>query len=126
MERELYQKIWDAIAGTLPENWESVIFYVEYIGKSYEMKYYVSTPEQKNISCFQLGTVGRMDLIRRFMQIDRAVSVVRAALDEEKRWTVLTLTVDKNGHFKAYYDYCDLSEDTLGYEQQWKKKYLTD
>lgn len=126
MEQELYQTIFDQIVGTLPKGWKRVAFYAAYIGTSYTIKYYVTTPSQKNVSCFRLDTVTRAELIHCFIGIDKELSVARAALDEDHRWTVLTLIAEETGHFKAYFDYTDISENAVAYEHQWQTKYLED
>ena len=126
MDKELFQNIFDQIAGTLPETWEKVTFYAAYIGTSYTMKYYVSTANAKNVSCFKLPGITKAALVRSFMQADKVLSKARAALDDFNRWNVLTMIAEKNGHFKVFYDYADLSENAIEYERSWQEKYLAE
>lgn len=126
MDQELFQNVFDQITGTLPETWEKVTFYAAYIGTSYTMKYYVSTANEKNVSCFELPGITKAALVRSFLQVDKVLSKVRVALDGSNRWNVLTMVAEKNGHFKAFYDYADLSENAIEYERSWRKKYLAE
>ena len=34
------------------------------------------------------------------------------------------MTVDSEGKMKLDFDYTDISNDVIAYEEQWKKKYL--
>ena len=120
MDQELFQNVFDQITGALPETWEKVTFYAAYIGTSYTMKYYVSTANEKNVSCFELPGITKAALVRSFLQVDKALSKVRVALDGSNRWNVLTMVAEKNGHFKAFYDYADLSENAIEYERSWR------
>ena len=45
-------------------------------------------------------------------------------LSKKDTWTVMTLVVDENGNFKADYEYKDISEDLVGYYNEWKNRYL--
>lgn len=36
----------------------------------------------------------------------------------------MTIVVDENGNFKADYEYKDISEDPVGYYNEWKNRYL--
>lgn len=45
-------------------------------------------------------------------------------LSKKDTWTVMTLVVDENGNFKADYKYKDISEDLVGYYNEWKNRYL--
>ena len=36
----------------------------------------------------------------------------------------MTLTVDSDGELKSDFDYEDISEDSINYEEKWEKKYL--
>ena len=53
-------------------------------------------------------------------------TLLRVALDGSNRWNVLTMVAEKNGHFKAFYDYADLSENAIEYERGWREKYLAE
>ena len=58
------------------------------------------------------------------MAIDKELSAERKTLDEKNRWNVLSLIVEADGRMKAEYDYVDISENSIEYEQMWKEKYL--
>ncbi|MFR3847064.1 immunity protein YezG family protein [uncultured Ruminococcus sp.] len=45
-------------------------------------------------------------------------------MSKKDTWTVMTLVVDENGNFKADYEYKDISEDLVGYYNEWKNRYL--
>ena len=48
----------------------------------------------------------------------------RRDLTKKDTWSVMTLSVDENGNFKADYEYDDISEEPIEYHNIWKKKYL--
>lgn len=63
-------------------------------------------------------------LIKVFMNIDKIIKVERDKLDDKSKWSVMTMIVDADGNMKTEFDYSDISEDSIGYEQNWRKKYI--
>ena len=49
---------------------------------------------------------------------------IRKELSIKDTWSVMTLVVDDEGNFKADYEYEEISDDSIGYYQRWKEKYL--
>lgn len=124
MNDKLFQKIFDEIQDTLPSGWKKVIFFAKYSEGSYSMKYYVKSSADIYIDCFGFKGSTKAKMIKLFMNLDKIISPIRKGLDEKQRWTVLTLSVDNNGAFKADYDYADLNDRAVEYEREWKEKYL--
>lgn len=124
MNEELFQSIFEQLQGILPDEWKKVIFYAGYSEGSYNMKFYVDIGDGNYKDCFELETISKMQLVKLFMSIDKIITEVRNNLEKEKRWTVLTMVVDADGNFKADYDYVNLNEVFVSYEQEWKKRYL--
>lgn len=124
MNEKIYQKIVDALQEVLPDKWERIVFYVNYIGDSYSIKYYVDLGNGEYIDCFELDSISNIQLVRLFVRIDKIISKERDHLDKKSKWNVMTMIVNSNGDFKADYDYSDITENFVAYEEKWKKHYL--
>lgn len=124
MDTEMYQNILDSLQEVLPENWEKLVFYSNYFQGSYSMKYYVKGNDGKYVDCFSMHGVSKEDLMNLFREIDKIIMPVRTKLREKDKWSVLTLTLDKDGRFHAEYDFTDFPEGTITYERGWEKIYL--
>lgn len=116
-----FQKIYDVLQTVLPSEWDSVVFYAEYTEGSYSMKYYVKK-NNKYIDCFEIKDIGKGDIIKAFMSIDKIITPVRNAM--KKKWNVVTLVISDKGDFKADFDYKDVEGKTISYHDDWEKKYL--
>lgn len=124
MNESIFQSIFDKLQDVLPASWNKVIFYAAYGAGSYSMKYYTDADGGRYVDCFSEPEVDRARLLHTFMDIDKELSAEREKLDEEERWTVLTMIADSKGNMKTDFAYEDLSETPVTYEKQWKKKYL--
>ena len=45
-------------------------------------------------------------------------------LDKNNKWSVMTMFVSSDGNMKTEFDYSDISENAIAYEQKWKEKYI--
>lgn len=124
MNDNVYQKIFDMIDPFLPDNWRKMILFVGYTEGSYTMKYYTSDSEGKFADCFEQPGSNKSKLVQLFVNIDKVLSHERKKLDEKNKWTVMTMTVSSSGSIKTSFDYTDISEDAIKYEQKWKEKYI--
>lgn len=124
MNEKLFQSIFDKINDVLPNQWNRVVFFAGYTKGSYSMKFYVDNGNGEYIDCFSLNNINKPQLIQLFISIDKIISQERNKIDEKNRWTVLSMIVDSNGIMKTEFDYVDISEKAISYEQDWKKKYL--
>ena len=124
MNEIVFQDVFDRLQDCLPEKWENVILYVAYTTGSYSMKYYSNCGNGEFVDCFKQEGVNKAQLIKLFMGIDKILAPERKALDDKNRWTVMTMIVNKTGEMKTEFDYKDISESAIEYEQEWKKKYL--
>ena len=88
------------------------------------MKYYVKDDNDLYTDCFSQNVIGNAQLIKVFMNIDKIIKIERDKLDDKSKWSVMTMIVDANGNMKTEFDYSDISEDSIGYEQNWRKKYI--
>lgn len=124
MNEKIFQEVFDLLQDFLPQNWTKTILFAGYTKGSYSMKYYCRTGNGIFIDCFSLDGVSRANLLKLFVNIDKILSKERESLDDNSRWTVLTMMVDRDGKLKTEFDYDDHSEDMLAYEKEWKKKHL--
>ncbi len=124
MNDKIFQEVFDIIYPVLPAYWKKMVLYVAYTDGSYSMKFY--TMDEKNIytDCFKQKNADRMQLIRIFTNIDKVLSVGRKQLENANKWTVMTMIVDNNGDMKTEFDYTDINENAILYEQEWKEKYI--
>ena len=119
-----YQSIFNTLQEVLPDDWHKVVFYAQYGENSYSMKYFVDSGDGKYTECFKLKGVSKRDIIKAFATIDSQIMPIRKELRIKDTWSVMTLVIDDEGNFKADYEYEDISEDSIGYYQRWKEKYL--
>lgn len=124
MNSKLFQDIFDLLIDVLPENWEKLVFMAGYTEGSYSMKYYVQIGESDYIDCFKLGNIDNLQLLQLFIKLNNIISPERSSLQESEKWNVLSMTVDSDGKMKTDFDYTDISNDVITYEDEWKKKYL--
>ena len=124
MNSDMYQNIFDLLAEVLPENWSKLVFMAGYTVGSYSMKYYVKTESDNYLDCFELGNIDNLQILQLFIKLDSVISPERSSLKESEKWNVLSMTVDSDGKMKTDFDYTDISNDVITYEEAWKKKYL--
>lgn len=124
MNVELYQNIFDLLADVLPENWSKLVFMAGYTEGSYSMKYYVKTGTTDYLDCFELGNIDNIQILQLFLKINKIISQERSSLKNSERWNVISMIVDSGGKMKTDFDYSDISNDMIKYEEQWKRKYL--
>ena len=124
MNDKIFQDIFDKIQDYFPENWRRMIFFAGYTKGSYSMKFYFREEKREYLDCFRLQGVTKGQLVKLFMDIDKVISKERIELDDEHKWSSLTMIVEADGTMKTEFDYEDHSEDMISYEKQWKEEYL--
>ena len=125
-EKKMLQGIVSILEETLPEDWNKVVFYGEYVEGAFSIEYYVADSEKGYfVKCFHQKGVSRASLVKNFMAINKLIEPERAALKPEKRWGSMTLVLYSNGKFKVDYDYSDATENAYARKKDWKKKYLS-
>lgn len=124
MNNKIFQNVFDKIQPLLPEDWNKVILFVGYTEGSYSMKYYTYNSQGKYLDCFSQEGASKAKLIQVFMEINEILSRSRKELDEKNRWSVMTMIVNADGSMKTEFDYDNLSEDFIAYEQKWKDMYI--
>ena len=124
MNEEIFQKIFDIIQEILPSGWKKIAFYAGFTEGSYSMKYYVDNGKDGYVECFKLNGIKSSDIIRAFMKINEIISPERNKLDTDKRWNILSMFIDSTGKMITDFDYTDISENSISYEEKWKLKNL--
>lgn len=124
MDKEIFQEVFDKLIPILPMGWKKLVLYVGYTSGSYTMKYYTSDAKGTYTDCFSQSGTNKTQLIKLFMSIDNILQVERTKLDAKNKWTVLTMVVETDGSMKTEFDYADISENAIAYEQSWKRKYI--
>lgn len=124
MDNRIYQNILDSIRSLTNSEWDKIVFYAQYDRDSYEMKYY-SGRNGEYKDCFSLGIPDKT-IIDVFIALNETIEKFREEFLRENKdiWSVMTVVFDKNEKVNAYYDYTDISENTLSYKSEWKKRYL--
>lgn len=123
MNNEMFEKVFEKLQDGMPKSWNKVVLYVAYFEGSYTMKYYVKEGKGAYVDCYNLKGMTNAKAIKLFMALDKIITPEREKLGNQK-WSVMTLSVDGDGEFKSDFDYADISEDSLSYEDKWEKKYL--
>lgn len=124
MNSEIFQKVFDMVQPFLPEGWNKMILYIGYTTGSYSMKFYTCNFGGEYTDCFSQPGANKAKLIQLFMSIDKILSTERKGLDNKNKWSVMTMMVGSDGSMKTEFDYADISESAIAYEQSWKEKYI--
>ena len=124
MNEEIFQKVFDLIQPVLPSGWGKMVLFAGYTAGSYTMKFYTSDKKGAFTDCFSQKGASKTQLIKTFMGVDKYLSAERKKLADKDRWTVMTMIVSSDGKMKTEFDYADISENAIAYEQAWKEKYV--
>ena len=124
MNNEVFQSVFDILQPVLPSACSKLVLFVGYTTGSYTMKFYTCDDKGEFTDCFSQANVGKTKLIKTFMSIDKVLSAERKQLDGKNKWNVMTMIVDSEGRMKTEFDYSDISENAIEYEQKWKEKYI--
>lgn len=89
---------------------------------SFSMKYYVKTSNSCYISWY--GNFDSNGFMITSIELNNIISANRLQLSENKRWSAIAMTVDSDGRMDTYFDYTNVIEDQIEYEQNWEKKHL--
>ena len=115
--------MFDKIQDGLTEDWAKVVIYVAYFSGSYTMKYYVKEGKDDFVDCYNIPGMTNSKLVKLFMSLDKLISPEREKLGD-KQWSVMTMIVTADGDFKSEFDYTNIDDTALEYEESWEKKYL--
>lgn len=74
--------------------------------------------------CFSQKEISKAQIIKLFMDVDKILASERKTLDDKSRWSVMTMIVEADGNMRTDFEYSDISENVISYEQSWKDKYL--
>ena len=124
MNNQMFQDVFDKLQDYLPNDWKKVLLFAAYTTGSYSMKYYVDCGDGSYKDCFHIPGISKAQLVKLFIGLDKILSVERKTLEENQKWSVLTMRVDDMGAMETEFDYVDLSENMIAYEQEWKAKYI--
>lgn len=123
MNEKMLMQIYTELEYTLPSGWTKLLLRAYYSEGSYELKYYVFLGE-KVVDCYLLPNISRRQLFQTFLKIDKIISPQRDALPVDKKWTIMTLTLQSDGFFNADFDYNKSTSDIFSYYKKWETKYL--
>lgn len=123
MNNELFQNVFDKIQDGLTEDWDKVVIYIAYFAGSYTMKYYVKEEKEDFVDCYNIPRMTNSKLVKLFMSLDKLISPEREKMGD-KKWSVMTMIVTADGDFKSEFDYTNIDDISLEYEESWEKKYL--
>ena len=121
IDDKVFQTIIDEIISYFPENWKETVVYFEYGKASYTIDFFVKVNDEW-VKCYDIPDISDKKLEKSFSKIDACVSkMCRCGKD---KWSTMTLTIERDGNFRSFMDYTDLSEGNYTYRKEWKKKYL--
>lgn len=123
---EIRRRVYDVLRPVLPvpEKWRKVIFRADYAKGSYGMKYYVEMEDGKVVDCFSFPDLSVSEVTNIFINInDSILSEYRNSLPEEDRWSVIIVTINRDGSSKIELEYLDLSEQTVSNVVNWEKEH---
>ena len=122
MEPKNFQEIFNNILGYLPKKWKKVALYFAFSGNMVSHKFYVDCGKGY-IDCFQMG-YDKAILRQIFFSIEDILINERESLPEGNVWNVFTMFISASGKFDTNYDYTDLSETFIDYQDNWEKNYI--
>lgn len=120
----MFQEIFDKLQDYLPNEWSSLVFYAAYFDGSYSMKYYIKDNKNEYVDCYNTIDLPSIQFTKLFISLDKVISQYRKELDDNKKWSVMTMVINSDGNMKTNYTYEDISESFIKYEDTWKKEYL--
>ena len=120
-----FQKLYELLDGVVPDSWTRIVFRAEYREGSYSMKYYVKNSTGKYVDCYSLPGIKEDDIVTSYIEIDKVLYPERMKLQNDRRWSVLTFSIDSDGLFKTDFCYDDIDENYFEFVEEWKKKYLS-
>lgn len=121
---DMFQKIFDKLQYYLPEEWKKMIFYATYFEGSYSMKYYIKNLDGLYVDCYSAKNVSRIQLTKLFINLNKVIEPYRNQLEDSKKWSMMTMIIDSDGNVETHFDYDNVSEHFVEYENDWEKKYL--
>ena len=124
MNGQIFQDIFYKIQDFLPDLWNKIVLYASYTEGSYSMKFYVNLEGDNYIDCFSIPNIDRKKIINMFIEFDKMISIERNNELLKNKWNVLTMIVDSEGNMKTYFDYRNIDNNIIEYENEWKNKYL--
>lgn len=122
METNNLQLIFDVISSYLPKKWKKVALYFAISGNLIDPKFYVDLG-QGYIDCFQLGYEDNI-LMDIFFSLEKILTAERNALAAKNKWSVFTMFVTSTGKVEANYEYNDIRDTYIDYQQNWERKYI--
>lgn len=120
---KFFQSIYNRIVEYIPNNWELIVFYAEYIQYSYTMEFYYKM-HNKWVKCFDIAGCTEDDFISLFENLNLLISEEREHLNDANQWISMTLVIDSHGKVKADYSYDEKAVDSYSSHIDWKTKYL--
>ncbi len=121
MNGKVFQKIYDEIDRFLPEKWDKLVIYLEYMEGGYSFSFFVKQGKEY-VKCYDLPGLNEDALMKSFEKIDKVLNKERKS--EKESWTNMTMLVKPDGDMHTDFDYTDLSEGSYKYKKEWKAKYL--
>jgi len=124
MTDSFFQKVYDIIQPTLPEEWEKIVLYAAFMQESCEIKYFVKEfAKTKFRDCFEIVD-NHIFLFGILSDLQNIISAERSTIEKEDQWKFATITIDSEGNFETFYDYSENFWTDLNYGNIWSRKYL--
>ena len=123
MEMEHLQEILDLITANLTNEWDELVFFAYYFENNYSMKFCYKNLVGQYVSCYDLEGISDSEIIGIFESIDEIISNERKKLDDNMRWTGITMIVSPNGSVKTEFSYDDHSTDYISYLEDIENRY---
>lgn len=123
---EIRKKVYDALRPVLPapEKWNKVIFRADYTEGCYGMKFYVEMEDGNVVDCFSFPGLSESEVTDVFISINDSIfSEYRDSLPAEDRWSVIVITINRDGSSKVELEYIDLSEQVVSNIVNWEKEH---
>ena len=120
LPERIYQEIFNELEPFLPTDWEKMIFYFERGESSFEISFLVKLNEGY-VDGYVIEGAREDELDNAY---DRIANSINASVDDNERWTNMTMVVDREGGMRTDFDYTELTDNAFAYYKTWKERYL--
>lgn len=118
--QKMYQDVFDAIIGYLPNCWKRVAIYTSIFNSLKEVKYFVDLGKGYS-DCYDIYNGNKYDLYDLFERINKICLEVRQKLPKKRQWSIFKMYITSDGKMNADFDYSDLEKEFVNARLNWEK-----
>ncbi len=105
-----YNKLFEAVAASLPENWCSVKIIASFKGESCDIRYEAMCADGTWRDCFSLSR-DKYQLFQTLTTLHEEIAYSRNQLSGADKWNAATVMIEADGNFRSDFDYSEQKEE---------------